>query len=117
MIECESTQVDDIIHLFFIASIEKNCDNLLSLGQGRNVNLEKADGTFNCEHLIFVEYSIQFNDPSLILEYPPNAKFLSRYHLLNPNNPEQIEVKRNYKFHQKTFENTLKQYNAAYTKW
>ena len=95
MIKHESPQIDDIIRLFSIAVTGDNRDGLLSLVQGKNMTWEEADGTLNCKHSIVARWSLQFNNPSLILEHSPYAKFLSTYYLLNPNNPEQIEVKHN----------------------
>ena len=53
MIHREATQVDDIIRLFSISAIGYNHDDLLSLGQGKNITREEADGSLNCKHSIF----------------------------------------------------------------
>ena len=94
----EKPQVNNIIRLFSIAALGDNRDDLVSLGRGKNTNCSEGDDPMNRVDAIFSRWALQFNDPSLVITPPERAMYLSLYHMMNPNDPQRIAIKRDEKF-------------------
>ena len=109
--------VNDVIRLYGIAALQDNRDDLPSVGKGKNTVRLENDGPSKRVDSIFYAWALQFNDPQSQLHSPERAVHLSTHHLLDPNDPTRIEIKRDHVWLKNLHFKTLTECDEAAVMW
>jgi hypothetical protein len=109
--------VNDKLRIFGILGMECNRDDVLKLAHGKAMERADMDGALSMQDQVFYLVAQQFNDMLLEVIEPADACKLDSYAELDPNDPDRIVIKRDYKWVKGVYYAELKIYHAAMVNW
>ena len=109
--------VNDILRLFSIATDQHNRDDLLKISKGKAYVRSDLDGPLSMFDSVMQRWSLQFNDPNKRYTTPFRAIHLSTFEDMDPNDPERINISRDYVWLGKLYKRVMKEYDPAWKRW
>ena len=87
------------------------------LNTGKTYRRQDTDTSLGRDGSIFQSFKLQFNDPGLIVSKPESANALHSSHEIFVNDPNRVEISRDFAWLRDLYYKTLSDYRRAMQKW